>query len=60
MDALQETVARTWASRGEDTEADVHEMPKPRNKAVPRMTANLAARKPAAKETAGRKPKRRA
>ncbi|MFM9700340.1 hypothetical protein [Streptomyces europaeiscabiei] len=60
VDALRESVARAWASRGEDAEADVHEMLKPRNKAVPKKTANLAAKKPTARKTAGWQSKRSA
>ncbi|MYV44340.1 Ku protein [Streptomyces sp. SID2888] len=41
MAALQESVARAKASRGEDTEAEVHELP--RKKAAARTTARKAA-----------------
>ncbi|MGW1675355.1 non-homologous end joining protein Ku [Streptomyces sp. NPDC002324] len=54
MDALQASVARARASRGEDTEADV-KMPKPGKKTPAKETS-----KTPVKKTAGRKPKRTA
>jgi DNA end-binding protein Ku len=56
MAALQESVSKAKASRGED--ADVHEMPKPRKKTTAKKTT--AKKQPAKKTTAkraGRKPR---
>ncbi|MFF3459646.1 hypothetical protein ACFYXH_36200 [Streptomyces sp. NPDC002730] len=47
MAALQESVAKAKASRGEDAEADVHEPPEKR----------AAARTTAAKKATGRRPR---
>ncbi|MGP4052072.1 non-homologous end joining protein Ku [Streptomyces sp. 2A115] len=52
MDALQESVAKAKASRGED--ATVHQMPK---KTAAKKTAKKAPAKKAGKKTAGRKPR---
>ncbi|MFF4121755.1 Ku protein [Streptomyces sp. NPDC001714] len=66
MAALQESVDRAKASRGEDTdtEAQVHEMPakKPAAKAPAKKTAakKAAGKKTTAKKAAGRKPRRSA
>ncbi|MFF8931575.1 hypothetical protein ACF1AO_30405 [Streptomyces longwoodensis] len=60
MSALQESVAKAKASRGEDEgEADVHEMPAPKKKATKKAPAKktTAAKKTAAKKTAARRPR---
>jgi DNA end-binding protein Ku len=54
MAALQESVSKARASRGED--ADVHEMPKAKKTTAKKQPA----KKTAAKKTAGRKPRRSA
>jgi len=60
MAALNESVQKAKAARGED--ADVHELPKPKKKAAAKETAakKAPAKKPAAKKTGARKPRRSA
>lgn len=60
MDGLRESVAKARASREENSEADVHELQKPRKKAAAKKTAKAPAKKTAAKRAAGWKPKRSA
>jgi DNA end-binding protein Ku len=62
MAALNESVAKARESRGEGEHATVHDMPKPKKKAVakkkPASAKKTTAKKPAAKKTAsGRKPR---
>ncbi|WP_308020003.1 hypothetical protein [Streptomyces sp. SP2-10] len=55
MAALQESVSKARASRGEDAgPAEVHELPKPKKKAA---AQKQPAKKPAAKKTTGRRPR---
>ncbi|MEU9309665.1 Ku protein [Streptomyces sp. NPDC048256] len=57
MAALEESVSKAKASRGED--ADVHELPKPKKKAASSKTAakKQPAKKAAAKKTGARRPR---
>ncbi|MFI5476641.1 Ku protein [Streptomyces cacaoi] len=57
MAALEESVSKAKASRGED--ADVHELPKPKKKAASRKTAakKQPAKKATAKKTGARRPR---
>jgi DNA end-binding protein Ku len=62
MTALNESVARAKASRGEGGEAQVHEMPAPKKKTAAKQsakktTAKTAAKKSVAKKTPGRRPR---
>ncbi|MFK4149660.1 Ku protein [Streptomyces sp. NPDC004065] len=59
MAALNESVARARASRGESGRAEVHEMPAPKKKAAAKKqpAKKAAAKKTAAKKTAGRRPR---
>jgi DNA end-binding protein Ku len=52
MAALQDSVAKARASRGEDTEAEVRELPKKKT-----GTKKAAKKQPAKKKAAGRKPR---
>ncbi|MEU9313406.1 Ku protein [Streptomyces sp. NPDC048256] len=60
MAALEESVSKAKASRGED--ADVHELPKPKKKTAAKKTTakKQPAKKTAAKKTSARKPRRSA
>ncbi|MEV6111229.1 Ku protein [Streptomyces sp. NPDC052109] len=60
MAALQESVSKARASRGEDAgPAEVHELPRPTKKATAKKqpAKKATAKKTAAKKTTGRKPK---
>jgi DNA end-binding protein Ku len=58
MAALQESVSKARASRGED--ADVHEMPKTKKTTASKTAKKQPAKKTTVKKTAGRKPRRSA
>ncbi|GHB68179.1 non-homologous end joining protein Ku [Streptomyces viridiviolaceus] len=60
MAALQESVSKARAARGEDTEADIHEMPAPKKTAKKAPAKKTAAKKTTAKKTTPRKPRRSA
>ncbi|GHB78853.1 hypothetical protein GCM10010377_81120 [Streptomyces viridiviolaceus] len=60
MAALQESVSKAKAARGEDTEADIHEMPAPKKTAKKTPAKKTAAKKTTTKKTTPRKPRRSA
>jgi DNA end-binding protein Ku len=56
MAALNESVSRAKASRGESTEAEVHELPEKKS-AAKKTTKKQPAKKAAAKKTSRRRPR---